>query len=302
MPNQPCHIVLVAATTRKGRWEEPTQQARWQPVAQIPPQQLRWHRHRRSQSTPLCHHQYNFAGKEISTFAEQAIQGEICSRDDNSTRLERKWFGRLTGLKAEVVAEAMTASVENTISFSKSWAFILREWNLWNDVRSTRRATCNYAFRIEYLFGWSINQRCFEDFSFRLCELNVVCCKWMFKEDGYGVDEEKGFIYIGRRWDLNFQKVRMFAQSRYCLKSEVNTKEKFLWRGRCWSDQARSGVLQDIGSFRKHNFRRSKWIADKQDMFGFASFVCSLLILTSVWLVLLVLMLCLYPLLGWIWQ
>ncbi len=50
----------------------------------------------------------------------------------------------------------------------------------------------------------------------------------MFKEDGYGVDEEKGFIYIGRRWDLNFQKVRMFAQSRYCLKSEVNTKEKFL--------------------------------------------------------------------------
>jgi hypothetical protein len=66
-----------------------------------------------------------------------------------------------------------------------------------------------------------------------LCETTVVFGKCVFGDDRDGVDEEKIFVYIGRRWDLAFQKVRMFTQSRDRPKSEVDTKEEFLRSERC---------------------------------------------------------------------
>lgn len=100
-----------------------------------------------------------------------------------------------------------------------------------------------------------------------LWETTVVFGKCVFGEDRDGVDEEKSFVYIGWRWDLAFQQVRLFTQSRDRPKSEVDTKEEFLRSERYWSDEAWCGVLQNIGSFRKHNFRRSRWIAEKQDTY-----------------------------------
>ena len=82
--------------------------------------------------------------------------------------------------------------------------------------------------------------------------------KFVFGEDRDGVDEGKSFVYVGRRCDLAFQKVRMFTQSRDRPKSKVDTKKEFLRSEPCLSDEARGGVLQNIGLFRKHNFRRSR--------------------------------------------
>ena len=61
----------------------------------------------------------------------------------------------------------------------------------------------------------------------------MVFGKCVFGEDRDGVDEGKTFVYIGRRWDLAFQKFRVFAQSRDRPKSEEDTKEEFLQSERC---------------------------------------------------------------------